>query len=70
MSEQRDSPSSVKLFFSYAHEDELLRNELEKHLSLLQRRGVSPPGMTAKLCLAQIGHAPLIPLMEAPSFSC
>ncbi len=40
MSEQYDSTSSVILFFSYAHEDEPLRNELAKHLSLLQRRGI------------------------------
>jgi len=29
----------IKIFYSYAHEDELLRNELEKHLSLLKRQG-------------------------------
>jgi hypothetical protein len=31
---------SIELFFSYAHEDELLRNELAKHLRLLERQGV------------------------------
>jgi hypothetical protein len=30
----------LKLFYSYSHEDEELRNKLEKHLSLLKRRGV------------------------------
>ncbi|PCJ43837.1 MAG: hypothetical protein COA71_00140 [SAR86 cluster bacterium] len=30
----------VELFFSYSHQDEELRNELEKHLSLLRRQGV------------------------------
>src|SRR5215472_6110261 len=30
---------SVKIFISYAHKDEALRDELEKHLSLLQRQG-------------------------------
>src|SRR3982750_501461 len=30
----------VKLFFSYSHKDEALRNELETHLSPLQRQGV------------------------------
>jgi TIR domain len=29
----------AKLFFSYAHEDEALRNELAKHLAVLQRQG-------------------------------
>jgi hypothetical protein len=32
--------SPVKLFFSYAHEDEGLRVELEKHLSLLKHQGL------------------------------
>jgi len=30
----------VKLFFSYSHKDEELRNELEIHLALLKRQGV------------------------------
>jgi hypothetical protein len=30
----------IKLFFSYSHRDEDLRNELETHLSPLQRQGV------------------------------
>src|SRR6266567_2975604 len=30
---------SIELFYSYAHEDEPLRQELEKHLSLLKRQG-------------------------------
>ncbi len=30
----------VKLFFSYSHKDEELRNELETHLTLLKRQGV------------------------------
>jgi hypothetical protein len=31
---------SMKLFFSYAHKDERLRDELAKHLSLLKREGI------------------------------
>ncbi|MGB3641318.1 MAG: TIR domain-containing protein [Rivularia sp. (in: cyanobacteria)] len=31
---------SIEVFFSYAREDEKLRNELEKHLSILKRQGV------------------------------
>jgi hypothetical protein len=31
---------SMKLFFSYAHKDETLRDELAKHLSLLKREGI------------------------------
>jgi len=30
----------VTLFYSYAHEDEELRNQLDKHLRLLERRGL------------------------------
>ncbi len=32
--------SPISVFFSYAHEDELLRDELAKHLKLLVRQGV------------------------------
>ncbi|NJN89741.1 MAG: SUMF1/EgtB/PvdO family nonheme iron enzyme [Leptolyngbyaceae cyanobacterium SL_5_14] len=32
--------NAVKLFFSYAHEDEALRDKLAKHLSSLERRGI------------------------------
>lgn len=31
---------AIEVFFSYAHEDEKLRDELEKHLKFLQRQGV------------------------------
>lgn len=31
---------SVKLFYSYSHKDELLRDDLEAHLRLLQRQGL------------------------------
>jgi hypothetical protein len=30
----------VKLFFSYSHKDEDLRDELEIHLSALKRQGI------------------------------
>jgi len=30
----------IKLFFSYSHKDEDLRNEMVKHLSILKRQGV------------------------------
>src|SRR5262245_2305666 len=33
-------PQALEVLFSYAHEDEKLRDELVKHLSLLQRQGV------------------------------
>ena len=34
------SSSSIEVFFSYSHRDETLRNELEKHLTMLRRQGV------------------------------
>ncbi len=36
-------PAPVSLFYSYAHEDEKLRGELERHLKILQRRGLIQP---------------------------
>lgn len=35
--------SPVDLFYSYAHEDEALRNELAGHLKIMERRGVIRP---------------------------
>lgn len=35
-----ETPGGVKLFFSYSHRDEKLRDELETHLSTLKRQGV------------------------------
>ena len=37
------SAAPVSLFYSYAHEDEALRNELQGHLKLLERRGLFAP---------------------------
>jgi tetratricopeptide (TPR) repeat protein len=34
-----ERPQPIKLFCAYAHADEYLRNELDKHLALLQRQG-------------------------------
>ena len=34
-----DKPEAVKVFYSYSHRDEELRNELEAHLSILKRKG-------------------------------
>jgi hypothetical protein len=31
---------AIEVFFSYAHRDEALRDELSNHLSLLERRGI------------------------------
>ncbi len=36
-------PAPVSLFYSYAHEDEKLRADLERHLKILQLRGLIQP---------------------------
>jgi internalin A len=36
-----DSP--LKVFYSYAHKDDTLRNEMETHLKILERRGLISP---------------------------
>ncbi|MEM8715862.1 MAG: toll/interleukin-1 receptor domain-containing protein, partial [Cyanobacteria bacterium P01_G01_bin.4] len=38
-----DNPHSLRLFCSYSHKDEALRNQLETHLKLLQRKGYIDP---------------------------
>ena len=40
MNSQASMRPPVRVFYSYAHEDEALRNKLETHLSLLQRQGI------------------------------
>ena len=35
-----NSSNSIEIFFCYSHQDESLRDELEKHLRLLQRQGL------------------------------
>ena len=39
----RPYDQSLRLFYSYAHKDEVLRDELETHLKLLQRQGLIQP---------------------------
>jgi hypothetical protein len=38
--QQKEIASPVKVFYSYAHEDERLRNRLEKHLSAMKQQGM------------------------------
>src|SRR5579864_9832732 len=37
---RRNKVAPLSIFISYAHEDELLRQQLEAHLSLLRRQGL------------------------------
>ncbi len=40
MANAQKSSEDIEVFFSYSHEDEKLRDELEKHLSILKRLGL------------------------------
>ena len=40
MANAQRSSENIEIFFSYSHEDEKLRDELEKHLSILKRSGL------------------------------
>ena len=40
MTDAANVTDKIELFFSYAHEDEALRQKLEKHLTLLKRQGI------------------------------
>jgi len=40
MSSTSEPTNAIEIFYCYAHEDEVLRNELEKQLRILQRQGL------------------------------
>src|SRR5260370_5337135 len=69
--------SPLTLFYSYADEDEGLRNELEKHLSLLQRQGIIaewhhhkilPGANKNQVSEEQLFSAQIILLLISPDF--
>src|SRR5712692_7457060 len=39
MTAESKAPQPIEIFYSYSHEDEALRKELEKHLSSLRQQG-------------------------------
>lgn len=47
----------VTLFYSYAHEDEPLRDELSGHLKILERRGLIQPWHDRQITAGQDWHA-------------
>ena len=55
MGEQYTTTSPATIFYSYAHADERLRKQLEKHLSLLRQKGSSPSGTIETLAQELIG---------------
>jgi len=67
----------IRLFYSYAHEDEALRERLETHLKLLKRQGVlqdwhdrdiSAGSEWAQQISAQLETADIILLLISPDF--
>ena len=71
------SSKAIEVFFSYAREDETLRDELEKHLKLLQRQGIITGWHNRKIGAGQewkneidthLNTAPIILLLVSPSF--
>jgi hypothetical protein len=58
---------TVRVFYSYAHEDEALRDELEKHLSLMQRQGIIQAWHTVRLPPAAPGRMRSTSTWKRPS---
>jgi tetratricopeptide (TPR) repeat protein len=70
-------PHGVEVFYSYAHADEALRDELEKHLTLLQRQGYITQWYDRRIDVgtewahtidAHLNAADLILLLISPDF--
>jgi len=47
---------TINLFYSYSHKDEALRDELEKHLKLLQRQNVIDTWHDRKIVMHWVGQ--------------
>lgn len=71
------APRAIDVFYSYAHEDEELRDELNKHLRLLERQGIiagwhdreiGPGKEWDKLIDGRLETARIILLLVSPDF--
>ena len=69
--------AALSLFYSYAHEDQTLRDQLEKHLRQLQRQGlisawhdskILPGGTWAHEIDIHLETASIILLLVSPDF--
>ena len=60
----------ASLVFSYAHADEELRNELEKHLSPLKRMGEYRPGTIVVSSLAKNSQGRSTSILRKQTSSC
>ncbi len=54
----------ITVFFSYAHHDEALRDELEKHLAMLKRQGVIDTWHDRQIDAGQDVHAEISEYLE------
>lgn len=77
MDMRRDTTMPMSIFYSYAHEDEWYRDQLEKHLRLLQLQGIISewhdrkviPGMNwAQVIDDHLQNASIILLLISPDF--
>ena len=53
MANTKNPSEGIEVFFSYSHEDEALRDELEKHLSILKHRGLISAWHDRKICAGE-----------------
>ena len=69
--------AAIELFYSYAHEDEALRNQLNTHLALLQQQGLIRPWHDRKISAssswgqeidAHLQSARILLLLVSPDF--
>ena len=60
----------AKVFFSYSHKDEALRDQLETHLALLKNQGLIESGMTAESSLGLRSISPFPRLWSLVTSSC
>ena len=76
-SQQQQQSNAIEVFISYAHEDESLRNELVKQLSLLQRQGlitcwydrqIEPGALWEQKIDAHLETSQVILLLISPDF--
>ena len=54
-----------RVFFSYSHEDEAFRDQLEKHLALLKRRGLIEPWHDRRVLPGQVFAAAIDAALDA-----
>ncbi|MGC9948239.1 MAG: toll/interleukin-1 receptor domain-containing protein [Bryobacteraceae bacterium] len=76
-SEMRSNAGPIDVFMSYSHADEVLRDQLAKHLKPLEREGIITPWHDHRIAAGsefegeisdQLNHAGIILLLVSPDF--